>query len=219
MAGTDRGSPGPDGESRPARPRPPLRLAIRMLLGVIAVGVAYVAVTFTQVWWAARQDDAQPADAIVVMGAAQYDGRPSPVLAARLDHAASLWQGGLAPVIVVTGGKQEGDRVTQGFAGFEYLRNAGIPEEALLVETGGTDTYTELSATAHILTEEGLGRDVVLVSSPSHALRLDGIASEVGLVAHVSPIDGDPSLRELARETAAVAVGRFVGYRRFSNLS
>lgn len=201
------------------RPRHPARRWVwRGALALCALAMLYGVVTFGQVWWASRQDDAQPADAIVVMGAAQYDGRPSPVFQARLDHAAELFEDGIAPVVVVTGGKQEGDRVTQGVAGFEYLRDLGIPEEALRVEVDGTNTYEELSATALILGNEDLGDDVVIVSDPYHAMRLDGIAREVGLSPHVSPTSAGASVEELARESAGVAVGRIIGYRRLSTL-
>lgn len=194
------------------------RIVVRTALALAALGVLYVGITFAQVWWASRQDDAQQADAIVVMGAAQYDGRPSPVFAARLDHAAELYDEGLAPVVVVTGGKQVGDRVTQGVAGFEYLRGKGVPEEALRVEVDGTNTYEELSATALILRNEGLGDDVVIVSDPYHAMRLDGIAREVGLSPHVSPTGAGARFSELARETGGVALGRLITFRRLSNL-
>ena len=194
------------------------RIVGRTALALVVLGVLYVGVTFAQVWWASRQDDAQPADAIVVMGAAQYDGRPSPVFEARLDHAAELYAEGVAPVIVVTGGKQEGDRVTQGVAGFEYLRGEGVPEEALRVEVDGTNTFEELSATALILGNEGIGEDVVIVSDPYHAMRLDGIAREVGLSPHVSPTGAGATFSSLARETGGVAVGRLITYRRLSNL-
>jgi uncharacterized SAM-binding protein YcdF (DUF218 family) len=202
----------------PARRPSVRRVVLGGAIAVVALGFLYVLVTFVQVWWASRQDDAQPADAIVVMGAAQYDGRPSPVFESRLDHAAELYEEGIAPVVVVTGGKQEGDRVTQGVAGFEYLRTQGVPEEALRVEVDGTNTYEELSATALILSNEDLGDDIVIVSDPYHTMRLDGIAREVGLRPHVSPTGAGASFDELARETAGVAIGRVISYRRLSNL-
>ncbi|MCU0267709.1 MAG: YdcF family protein [Acidimicrobiales bacterium] len=194
-----------------------LRIGVRVGLAVVALAVLYVGITFVQVWWASRQDDASPADAIVVAGAAQWNGRPSPVLQARLDHAAELWRDGVAPVIVVTGGKQVGDTFTQGFTGYDYLKDQGVPEEALRVEVDGSDTYTELSATRNILDAEGLGNEVVLVTSPYHAYRARAIAGEVGLSAHVSPSGDASSLRSLARETAGVSIGRIIGYRRLSN--
>lgn len=194
-----------------------LRRLLKLLLALVGLAVLYLGVTFVQVWLAARHDDRSPASAIVVLGAAQWNGKPSPVLAARLDHAAELYRAKVAPVIVVVGGKQEGDRVTQGLAGYRYLREQGIPDEALKVEVGGRDTYTELAATANILRSAGLGNDVVLVTSPYHALRAGGIAREVGLRAHVSPSSDASSFASYARETLAVAAGRIVGYRRLSN--
>ncbi len=195
------------------------RIAVVSSVGVFLLGFLYVAVTFTQVWLASRGDDARPVDAIVVLGAAQYDGRPSPVLEARLDAALALYRDDLAPVIVTTGSNQEGDRFTQGFTGFTYLRDQGVPETDLRIVVDGTNTFEELNATANVLREEGLGQRVLLVSDPYHALRAVEIAREVGLEAWFSPTDLDSSLRQLVRETAGVSVGRLVGFRRVSNLS
>lgn len=195
------------------------RTLLKLTLVIAGVMAIYLATTFVQVRLASGRDDPSPASAIVVLGAAQWNGRPSPVLAARLDHAAELYRSGVAPVIVVVGGKQEGDRVSQGLAGYRYLREQGIPDDALKVEVGGRDTYTELSATANILREAGLGRDVVLVTSPYHALRAGGIGREAGLDPHVSPSADRGSLRAEWREAVAVAAGRLVGYRRLSNWS
>jgi uncharacterized SAM-binding protein YcdF (DUF218 family) len=186
-----------------------------VLVGVmVAVAGTYLAVTGIQVWWASRQDDRSPAAAVVVMGAAQWNGVPSPVLARRLDHAAELYADGVAPVVIVTGGKQTGDRVTQGFAGYRYLRAKGVPEEAIRVEVDGADSYSELSAAAVIL--RGEGTDVVIVTDPYHALRVEAIADEVGLRAHVSPTSTSGSPGQYLRETVAVALGRLVSFRRLA---
>lgn len=190
----------------------------RSLLILAGLGVAYVAFNFVSVLVASGRDDRVPVDAIVVLGAAQYDGEPSPVFAGRLDHALELWTEGLAPLIVTTGSNQEGDRFTEGFAGFEYLRFAGVPEDALLVVTDGSSTWEQLAATARQLRRLGLD-SVLLVSDPYHALRLTQIAGEVGLEAEVSSTDGRTSLRNLLRETAAVSLGRMLGYRRVDNWS
>lgn len=195
-----------------------IRWVVRLAVLVGAAAALYVAVTFIQVWHASRQDDPSPASAIVVMGAAQWNGVPSPVLRARLDHAAELWTEGAAPVVVVTGGKQPGDATTQGQTGYQYLRDVGLPDEALKVEVGGTNSYEELAASAVILRQAELGDDVIVVTDPYHAFRVEAIAREVGLDAHVSPTSSTTSMRSLARETAAVAVGRLVGYRRMANL-
>ncbi|WP_334144437.1 YdcF family protein [Rhabdothermincola sp.] len=195
-----------------------LRWTVRIALGLLAALVVYVGVTFGQVWWASRQDHRRPASAIIVMGAAQWDGRPSPVLRARLDHAAELWEQGLAGHIIVTGGKQQGDRVTQGFAGYDYLRGKGVPEEVLKVEVEGRDSYQELSASAAIVRAAGLEPEVLVVTDPYHALRASQIAHEVGLEAAVSPTASRSPLSALGRETVAVSIGRLIGYRRLSNL-
>jgi uncharacterized SAM-binding protein YcdF (DUF218 family) len=196
-----------------------LRWAFRISLALVGLLVLYVGVTFVQVWLASRSDDRAQASAIVVMGAAQWNGVPSPVLKNRLDHAVQLYEEGVAPLIVVTGGKQAGDAVTQGRSGYEYLREQGVPDEAIKVEVDGTNSYEELSASALILEQAGLADDVVVVTDPYHALRVAEIAEEVGLRPHVSPTDGSTGPRQLARETAAVALGRIIGYRRLASFS
>lgn len=199
-----------------------MRLAARVVGVLVAVGVLYLGITAAQVWWASTRDGARPAGAIVVLGAAQYDGRPSPVLAARLDHALDLWRSGLAPVIVVTGGRQPGDRFTEAGAAYRYLRAAGVPDEALRLETGGHSSWESLAATVRFLRAEGI-RDLLLVSDPAHAYRIADIAAELGVEAAVSPTpyletSAATTVRSLARETLAVAAGRIIGYRRLLNL-
>jgi uncharacterized SAM-binding protein YcdF (DUF218 family) len=139
------------------------------------------------------------------------------VLRARLDHAVELYRAGHAPLIVVTGGRQEGDRFTQAMAGYRYLRNEGVSDEALLLEVDGTSTYTEMAATARILTTRGLS-SVLMVSDGYHSARLLAIAGEVGLDGAVSPTDTSYGLRQLTRETLAVALGRITGFRRLDSL-
>lgn len=192
------------------------RLALKIAGLVLAVVVAYLAVTFGQVWWASRQTTSASASAIVVMGAAQYNGRPSPVLKARLDHAADLYQAGRAPMIIVTGGKQPGDRVTQGLTGFDYLRERGVPESDIKVEVQGTNSYEELSAASLIIDQAKMAPTALLVSDPYHSLRISQIAEQVGLTPHLSPTHTASTLRAMTRESVAVAVGRVLGYRRLS---
>jgi uncharacterized SAM-binding protein YcdF (DUF218 family) len=197
----------------------------RIMRRLVKAGVAmaglvllYLGFTFAQVWWASAHDDRPVSSAIVVLGAAQWDGRPSPVLRARLDHAAELYRAGVAPIVVVTGSKQEGDRVGEAFAGYDYLKDQGLPEAALKIENNGTDTYEELSASRHILDAAKRPGTVVLVSSPYHGFRAKAIADEVGLEPHFSPAADESSLAALVRETAAVSVGRLISYRRLSVL-
>lgn len=199
-----------------------MRRLLRLGLVIAVVGVAYFGFTFVQVFRASRADNAQAAGAIVVLGAAQYNGEPSPVLQARLDHAADLYEQGLAPVVAVTGGRQPGDSATEASASAGYLIGEGVPESALRLETGGENSWQSLAATARFLREEGI-EEVVLVSSPYHALRTERIAEEVGLHGHASPAPGSPErgvgeLIKMGRETVAVGVGRIIGYRRLVNL-
>jgi uncharacterized SAM-binding protein YcdF (DUF218 family) len=196
-----------------------IRWLVRIAIGAVAVVALYVAVTFGQVWWASRSDDSAASAAIVVMGAAQWNGKPSPVLRGRLDHAVELYDAGVAPLIVVTGGKQDGDATTQGRSGYDYLREQGVPDGAIKVEVQGTNSFEELSASSLILHQAGVGDDVVIVTDPYHALRVSEIAEEVGLHPHVSPTDASSGPEQMARETVAVALGRLIGYRRLASLS
>ncbi|WP_436795205.1 YdcF family protein [Actinospongicola halichondriae] len=198
-----------------------LRLAVRIGLFCVGALALYVAVTFVQVLDASNQAHQEPAQAIIVLGAAQYDGTPSPVLAARLDHAIELHRAGVANTIVVTGGKQEGDRFTEAAASFDYLRKAGIAEERILREEQGSNTWEQLAAATRELRTRGM-TSAVLVSDDYHAYRLDRISAELGLDAQVSPVDPGLSVggkvRAMGRETVAVAVGRVIGFRRLVNL-
>ncbi len=208
-------------EPRPPRRRSRRRLVLRLVSALLLLAIVYVAVTFVMVYRTSRQDGARPADAVIVLGAAQYNGRPSPVLQDRLDHALELYEEGLAASIVVTGGRQAGDVFTEATTGYNYLRDRGVPDEALLKEVGGTNTYESLAASARFLREREL-TDVVLVTDGYHAFRVRAIAQDLGLRAAVSPTDTRLSrggeLRQLVRETAAVSVGRLIGWNRLFRL-
>jgi uncharacterized SAM-binding protein YcdF (DUF218 family) len=199
-----------------------IRRLVRLGLVLGAAGAIYLGFTFVQVLQASRRSVAQPAEAIVVLGAAQYNGEPSPVLRSRLDHAVDLYERDMAPVVVVTGGRQPGDLATEASAGRSYLIGHGIPDDALRSEVQGTSSWHSLAAAARFLNREGID-DVILVSSPYHALRTEHIAGEVGLAGHASPAPGSPEsgvgeLVKMGRETVAVGVGRIIGYRRLVNL-
>ena len=202
--------------ARPGRARA-WRWVWRAVLVLAAVVVLYVLLTFVQVWYASRSDAAPASDAIVVLGAAQYDCEPSPVLAQRLDHARGLYRDGVAGTIVVTGGKLEGDRCTEASASADYLRADGVPDEDLLLEVQGRNSWESLAATGRILRERDLTR-VVLVTDGYHALRVQAIADQIGLDPSVSPSHRGGSLGELVKETAAVAVGRIVGFDRLVDI-
>lgn len=193
------------------------RLLWRLAVVAMVLVLGYVLVTFGQVLWASHRDGARDADAVVVLGAAQYHGTPSPVLEGRLEHAYDLYEQGLVSTIVVTGGKQEGDQFTEAHAGYTYLRQRGVPEEDLLMEVQGTNTWESLAASARILRDRGL-TDAIMVTDGYHSLRVGAIADELGLDASVSPSRGGGTLWELVHETGAVAVGRIMGFRRLVNI-
>ena len=198
----------------------------RIVRGLALVGLAlflYVGVSIFQVWSTGRADYRDPVDAIVVMGAAQYDGTPSPQLAARLDHVLELWPDNVAPLVVVTGGNLPGDRFTEAESSAAYLVERGIPESVILAEDRGSTTYESLEGVAALLAERGLD-EVVIVTDPYHALRSKLTAKEVGLDAHVSSTDtsvvtGGSSLRRHLQEGAGVAVGRIIGFDRLEDLT
>jgi uncharacterized SAM-binding protein YcdF (DUF218 family) len=194
------------------------RIAVRTVAALVGLAVLYVGVTFVQVWSASRQDHAQHAQAIIVLGAAQYDGRPSPIFAARLDHAAELYHAGYAPEIVVTGGRQPGDRFTEAGAAAAYLASKGVPGQDIERETTGSTSWESLAAAARFLKADGV-TDVLLVSDPYHSYRIAEIAKSLGLAPHVSPTPNSPvrgwsEVRALGRETVAVSLGRIVGWQR-----
>ncbi len=199
-----------------------MRLVFKAAMGLVLLGLTYGALTFFQVWSAARRDQAGVAEAIVVLGTAQYDGRPSPVLKARLDHAVDLYRRKLAPVIVVTGGSRPGDRVTEATASADYLLGRGVPDKNLLREVSGGSSWESLAAVATFLDERSID-EVLLVSDPFHSFRIRAMASELGLKSHTSPtrtspISGFTAAQYMARETVAVAVGRIIGFRREASL-
>jgi uncharacterized SAM-binding protein YcdF (DUF218 family) len=194
------------------------KLLRRGLLAAVLLPLLYFGVTFLQVWRTSRHDGARPAQAVIVLGAAQYDGRPTAVLRARLDHAADLYRRRIAPVVVVTGGKATGDRFTESQAGANYLHTKGVPDEAILREATGRTSWQSLAASARFLRQRGI-HDVVLVSDPFHAARISGIASELGLdpatsPTRTSPIKGLSEVRHMLTETVQVGIGRVIGFRR-----
>jgi len=155
-----------------------------VLLGAWVVSLASVLI------WEHR-DEARPARAIVVLGAAQYVGRPSPVLRARLDHALELWRKGLAPRLVLTGGVGEGDTTSEAAVGRRYVRQHGVPDTAILIEPHGRTTSESIEEVAALLLAQG-ERSVILVSDPFHMLRLSILARRNGLTAFTSPTRTSP---------------------------
>jgi uncharacterized SAM-binding protein YcdF (DUF218 family) len=164
------------------------RLGAVALLGAVAVA-AYA--TF-RIWDQGEHDERRPADAIVVLGAAEYDGRPSPVFRARLDHAVSLYRAGLAPLLVVTGGKAAGDRTTEAAVARDFAIAEGVPSGSILVEDQGHTTLESLRSVGRMLRDRG-ARDVVFVSDKTHMLRVLRMARDQGLTSFGSPTTTSPT--------------------------
>jgi uncharacterized SAM-binding protein YcdF (DUF218 family) len=164
----------------------------RTVVGYATLGVflAWVLSFLGVVVWGAR-DLAQKSDAIVVLGAAQYAGRPSPVLKARLDHAVDLWRRGIASRLVLTGGKGTGDTTTEAEVGRRYVMKAGVADTAILLENQGRTTSASLESVARIMASQHLER-AVLVSDPFHMLRLKILARRFGVESVTSPTRTSP---------------------------
>jgi uncharacterized SAM-binding protein YcdF (DUF218 family) len=165
----------------------PRRVAAALLVATLAIYLG----SFLAVFATSRDDQRQPVDAIVVLGAAQYNGKPSPVLRARLDHAVDLFREGLAPTVVVTGGIGEGDRVSEATVGRQYLVSRGVPEAAVVVRPEGRSTQVSIRSVAQWAGSHEIRR-VLLVSDPFHMLRLRLEAGRTTLRAYTSPTRSSP---------------------------
>lgn len=208
----------------PVRPRAPQVRAARRrgrgplvavsLLLIVAV-TALLAAAAAVVHQARQYDDART-DAIVVLGASQYWGEPSPVFANRLDHAAQLYRDGVAAQVVTVGGRIPGDRTTEAQAGADYLAARGVPADAIVVVARGKDTISSLEAVARLRQRYGWD-SLTLVSDRTHLARSAAIADSLGFDAHVSgPARGDGAIltpEYVARETAGLL--RFAVYDRW----
>jgi uncharacterized SAM-binding protein YcdF (DUF218 family) len=173
--------------------------ALRWALGLLVFGLACWALLVVGVWMYGRRDEARPADAIVVLGAAQYDGRPSPVLRARLDHAVDLYRRGIAKTLVMTGGVGPGDTVSEAVVGQRYAARQGVPASAILTERTGMTTLQSMDAVKRMMEQRGM-HAAVLVSDPFHALRLKLLARRVGLKGYTSPTRTSPISRNPEQE-------------------
>ena len=193
---------GEEGEARPSpapgalpnfssmrrRPRPVAPRIALVLIGVLLT--VWLTSAAGVVFWSHR-DEAEPADAIVVLGAAQYVGRPSPVLRARLDHALDLWRRGLAPRLILTGGTGVGDTTSEAAVGRRYVMRRGVPEQAVITENRGKTTRESMRAVAAFMRTQS-DSTVILVSDPFHMLRLSVLARRLGLVPYTSPTRTSP---------------------------
>jgi len=168
--------------------RSPVSRILRALLAVVVLAwLACLAAVVIR----ARRDQARAADAIVVLGAAQYVGRPSPVLRARLDHALALWRRGLAPRLILTGGTGVGDTTSEAAVGRSYAIKRGVPDSAIYTENIGRTTSQSLREVAAFMRAHGHNR-AILVSDPFHMLRLSVLARRMGMEPMTSPTRTSP---------------------------
>jgi uncharacterized SAM-binding protein YcdF (DUF218 family) len=182
----------------------------RTAVGAVLIVLLVLGGTAFRVWQVARVDDRSLADVIVVLGAAQYNGRPSQILEARLEHARKLYEQGVAPTVVTAGGSRAGDAYTEAEAGARWLREHGLPSQATMAVGVGRDTLGTLRAVA----EQARARDwgtAVIVSDPWHSLRARTMANDIGLTAWSSPTHTGPIVqtreiqaRYIIRETGAL---------------
>jgi len=189
-----------------------VRLFARLVIAGLIAGIAIGGYAAYRIWDQGNRDERTPADAIVVMGAAQYDGRPSPVFAARLDHAIALYHDGVASRLIVTGGKREGDRTTEAASARSYAIEHGVPENAILSEDASRTTLQSIRRVAALMRDKDIG-SAVFVSDPSHMLRVLRMASDEGINGYgsptrTSPLERDPVARvdAIVHELGALAV-------------
>lgn len=193
-----------------------VRSAIVLTFGVCLALVSYVGIAAVSLNWAGTHNYAKTVDAIVVMGAAQYDGVPSPLLASRLQHALDLWKQKLAPVIAVTGGKRPGDRFTEGDTSRRWLNDRGVPITDIVVESAGRSTWESIENLAPLLNEADVD-SVIVVSSSFHVQRAALSLEELGFRSHSSAspdgvLSGSSEKSKLIREIAGVSLGRIIGF-------
>jgi len=165
-------------ESAKQRPHP--RWWVRLLVVVIAAAALFLVVTAVEIMHTAGLEEIHPADAIVVFGAAEYSGRPSPVLRARLDQALAVFHRGMAPVVITTGGAADDPTFSEGGVGRDYLMRHGVPERSLIAETQGHDTAESAKRVGVIMRANGL-RSCVAVSDAYHVFRIRKLLEHEGI--------------------------------------
>jgi uncharacterized SAM-binding protein YcdF (DUF218 family) len=193
-----------------------VRSALVLTAGVCIALISYVGIAAVSLTWAGTHQYTKTVDAIVVMGAAQYDGVPSPLLESRLQQALDLWKQKQAPLIAVTGGKRLGDRFTEGDTSRRWLTDRGVPAAIIIVESIGHSTWESLENLAPLLDSANL-HSVVVVSSSWHVQRAELSLEELGFRAHSSAspdgvLSGSSEKSKLIREIAGVCLGRVIGF-------
>jgi uncharacterized SAM-binding protein YcdF (DUF218 family) len=189
----------------------------RVIAAAFLAVLLLITSTALAIWWNARQDSRPVSDAIVVLGTAQYNGVPSSIFEARLEHAIALYQDGVAPVVVTVGGKAIGDEFSEAEAGQAYLAAAGVPDDGLLAVPEGVDTLQSMRVVAAAFAERGWTK-AILVTDPWHALRAERMAEDTGMEAESSPTRQGPAVqtratqfRYILRETAGYLLYRATG--------
>jgi uncharacterized SAM-binding protein YcdF (DUF218 family) len=177
--------------TRAAKAKRAVNLIRRILTVMVVAAFALWLISAAAVLIWSYRDEARPAQAIVVLGAAQYAGKPSPVLKARLDHALDLWNRHLATLLILTGGTGSGDTTSEAAVGRSYARKHGVPDSAILVESEGRTTSASMKAVAGMLEVRGL-QSALLVSDPFHMLRLRILARRFGFTPYTSPTQTSP---------------------------
>jgi len=177
--------------TRAAKAKRAVNLIRRILTVMVVAAFALWLISAAAVLIWSYRDEARPAQAIVVLGAAQYAGKPSPVLRARLDHALDLWNRHLATLLILTGGTGSGDTTSEAAVGRSYARKHGVPDSAILVESEGRTTSASMRAVAGMLEVRGL-QSALLVSDPFHMLRLRILARRFGFTPYTSPTQTSP---------------------------
>jgi uncharacterized SAM-binding protein YcdF (DUF218 family) len=177
--------------TRAAKAKRAVILIRRILTVMVVAAFALWLISAAAVLIWSYRDEARPAQAIVVLGAAQYAGKPSPVLKARLDHALDLWNRHLATLLILTGGTGSGDTTSEAAVGRSYARKHGVPDSAILVESEGRTTSASMRAVAGMLEVRGL-QSALLVSDPFHMLRLRILARRFGFTPYTSPTQTSP---------------------------
>jgi vancomycin permeability regulator SanA len=181
-----------------------VKLAVKILAATLALVLLVLLGTATRVWWFARQDDHRVSDAIVVLGAAQFNGRPSSVFTARLVHARDLYQLKVAPRIITVGGNRAGDQYTEASSGKAWLTQHGVPASRIVAVGTGSDTLTSLKAVEHRM-QQGSWSTAVIVTDPWHSLRARAMATDQGIDAAMSPTRQGPAVRQRSTEIRYIA--------------
>lgn len=198
----------------------PIKLAFKIVSTILSVAVLYFGYTFLQIWWTGQHHSTRDAQAILVFGTTENNGKPSAELRARLDQALTLWRAHRAPWMVVTGGKLPKDVYTEAGVSATYLEAHGVPASRIL-KGYGNDTWQNVSTVIGDLKKHHIV-SVLTVTDPFHEDRAMAISSSLGLTPYPSPVNNSPTIKHslwlyYLKETLAVGTGRIIGYGRLSS--